>query len=182
MAEKCVLYLTIYKGTYVFPGSPLAEFSAYLDFDAYCKKLGKAASTRLLDFQVFEAQEPHYRFLLRGTEGRVVEITRLRLADGVPVIREVSVFSERYLPLLRGIGEGSLYRLLYRNSVHPAFARKRFSVRLADTILSEQMGVPLGKSLLYISDKVYDEEKAPLHLNEQWVICDNFDIVIDLAK
>lgn len=182
LAQQGLLEITRGRGTFVLQGPPMAEFSGYLDFGSYCRKLGKKASTRLLDLQIFPTDDPRHRFLLGEDENQVVEITRLRLADKTPVIWENSVFPGRYLPVLRELGEGSLYQLLYRNNIHPAFARKRFSIRLANSVLSEALNVPLGKSLLYISDKVYDEAKKPLHLNEQYVLCDHFDIILDLAK
>lgn len=182
LAEQGLLEITRGRGTFVLQGPPMAEFSGYLDFGSYCHKLGKRASTQLLDFQIFPAADPRYRFLLEEGENQVIEITRLRLADKTPVIWESSVFPGRYRSILQELGEGSLYQLLYRSNIHPAFARKRFSIRLANSVLSEALNVPLGKSLLYISDKVYDEAKKPLHLNEQYVLCDHFDIILDLAK
>lgn len=182
LAERGLLEVIRGKGTFVFPDAPDAEFSGYLDFSSYCRRLGKKPSSRTLDLQVLDAEDPRYRFLLREGERQVVELTRLRLADGVPVIWEVSCFSERHLPVLRQLGDGSLYQLLYRNDIHPSLARKRFSIRLANSVLAEGLDVPLGKSLLYISDKVYDESKSPLHLNEMYVVSDRFDIIFDLAK
>jgi len=103
------------KGTYVAHQKLRRNIDRIYSFSSDMKHLGLEPSSRVLSFSVEEA-EPQAAELLRLPENnrRVTRITRLRLANRIPVLKETTLIP---VYLCAGFPEseleaGSLYRML----------------------------------------------------------------------
>jgi len=89
----------------------------------------------------------------------VVEIVRVRLADGEPFALERSSFpADRFRSLLELDLTGSLYDLLdERFDAAPVRAVERIEPVLADEDEAEALGLPVGAPLMLVDRTAYDD-------------------------
>lgn len=122
LANRGMLEIRRGVGTFVLAPRIEAELTKLTGFVEDMRSVGRKATARVLSQMVVNASA-HVAERLQLTKGtRVMQIKRVRLADGIPVSLD-----ETYLPL-------SLGKQIVRNDLrlHPIF-----------TLLEEEYGVPL---------------------------------------
>ncbi|MCP4306153.1 MAG: GntR family transcriptional regulator [bacterium] len=145
------------SGTYV---SDLRHFRKPLQLTSFSDDVaarGLVPSSRVLRHEVLDAPE-ELRLELAIGEEKVLEIERLRLADGEPLAHEVAV-----LPLLRFPGielhdlSGSLYAVFEKEyKTIPIRARQRIRAIPTPRSLALLLGVPEGAAALEITRTTLD--------------------------
>ena len=114
------------KGTYVVHQKLRRNIAKVYSFSSDMRQLGLEPRSRILDLRVEEAPpEVARRMMLPETNRRVTRITRLRIANDVPVLIETAMIPEYLCAGLadRDLATGSLYRILteeYRLMPHHA--------------------------------------------------------------
>lgn len=109
-----------------------------------------------------------------GAGGQVVEICRLRLCDGEPVMLEFNRFPDRYAFLLDEALDGSLYDLLRQRGIVPTSAVHDISLGHATPMVSRHLGTAQGDALLLLNELVMDQHGQPLHSSRQWIRGDKY--------
>jgi GntR family transcriptional regulator len=114
------------KGTYVVHQKLRRNIAKVYSFSSDMRQLGMAPRSRVLSLRVEEAPAVIVdRMKLPETNRRVTRITRVRIANDVPVLIETAMIPEYLCPGLveRDFETGSLYRILteeYRLMPHHA--------------------------------------------------------------
>ena len=104
----------------------------------------------------------------------MLELCRLRLCDGEPVLLEIARFPAAYDYLRDEAADGSLYACLRRHGVIPSSARRDISLGHATPFVSKHLGADVGDALLLLHETVLDQHGAPLHLSRQWIRGDKY--------
>lgn len=101
------------KGTYVAPKKHVQQLLTVWSFSEEMKRSNKNPETKVLSFDCVQSSE-RVRLALRfqGTE-EVYKVTRLRLANGMPLLYEVSYLPVRLFPGLtrKHLEEKSMYQV-----------------------------------------------------------------------
>jgi GntR family transcriptional regulator len=110
----------------------------------------------------------------------LIEVERVRLADGRPVI-----YSRDRIPesLLAEVAEhpldSSLYDIL-QGAGHPvAGASAQLTPTLADKKLARLLSVKPGTPLLHIDQVDYDDDGRPVMLSHEWHVADAFELIVN---
>jgi len=111
---------------------------------------------------------------LQLAENTAVEIVRLRLADGQPVMLETNRFPMAYESLLAEDLTGSLYRLLEMQGAEASRGIHEISLCYATPVQAKLLGVEPGAALLQLNQIIYDQNGAPLHTSHQVIRGDRF--------
>lgn len=107
------------KGTFVAPKKYNQNLQGFYSFTEEMKKLGKEPSSRVLKFEIFTVNNDIAKKMKLEKEDLVYKFTRLRLADGVPMMFETTFVPYNLFP---GITKDDLNR----NALYDIF-RNRFS-------------------------------------------------------
>lgn len=121
-----------------------------------------------------EASQEDVEHLGAAPGGQVVEICRLRLCDGEPVMLELNRFPDRYAFLLDEALDGSLYDLLRQRGIVPTSAVHDISLGHATPMVSRHLGTAQGDALLLLNELVMDQHGQPLHSSRQWIRGDKY--------
>ena len=105
---------------------------------------------------------------------QVVEICRLRLCDGEPVMLEINRFPKQYAFLTSEALDGSLYDLLRDRGIVPTSAVHDISLGHATPMVSRHLGTAQGDALLLLNELVMDQHGQPLHSSRQWIRGDKY--------
>ena len=161
------------KGTYVCAPRLKTNLREVTSFHEACLMMGCTPGTKVISAQTVHAQEST-REALSLQEDEAVEIVRLRLADGVPVMLETNRFSMKYDDLLHEKLNGSLYHLLSQQGVEAASGVHEISLCYATAQQAKLLEVEVGTALLQLEQVIFDQHGAPLHTSHQVIRGDRF--------
>ena len=134
---------------------------------------GVTPGTRLIHAQLSYADERTQREL-ELPDDRVVEIERVRTADGVPVMLETNSFPLAYSDLLQADLSQSLYAVLEGRGITPKRGIHEISLHYATNAQARLLEVDPGQALLLLREVVFDQHGRPLHTSYQLIRGDRF--------
>ncbi len=162
------------KGTFVAKERIQRNLQQITGFSQACMQNGHSAGARLVSAELVEADHGDVEKLGVLPGSRVVEIIRLRLCDGEPVMLEINRFPAAYDFLLQESAEGSLYERLMQHGLIPTSAVHDISLGHATPMAARQLGCQPGDALLLLDETVLDQHGEPLHLSRQWIRGDKY--------
>lgn len=162
------------KGTYVSIPRIQKDLKEINSFHNACRMMGCQVGTRLIHRQLQWPEESDKRFL-RVAEGRqIIEVSRLRLADDLPVMLEVNRFPDSLDFLLTEDLTASLYEVLIAHQLEPKQAVHDISLCYASAAQAKLLEVEQGDALLRLDEMIYDQYGRPLHTSHQVIRGDRF--------
>lgn len=161
------------KGTFVCVPRIQRSLRDITSFHEACRVMGCTPGTRVISAQIVPAQDD-VREALTLTGDEVVEIIRLRTADGDPVMLETNRFPMTYASLLDAKLTGSLYHLLSLQGVEAESGMHEISLCYATAQQAKLLDVETGAALLRLDQVIYDQHGAPLHTSHQVIRGDRF--------
>ena len=157
------------------------------DFNEDMAKAGLNASSEVKKFEVLVA--PSWLVSPLGIEegAKVIQIDRLRLADGHPI-----AFDSTWLPVLYGqllseekLRHSTIYKILEQVYDIPVTRGSyRFSAEIADDKLSGQLNVEAGSPLLLIDRTTYTIGSKPLYYQKRYYRSDKvlYEMTLERSK
>lgn len=162
------------KGTFVADKRLQRDLQHITSFSDACKSMGRTAGTKVISI-IREAAHSGDIERLGAQEGdQVLEICRVRLCDGEPVMLELNRFPLRHAFLEHENLNQSLYPLLRAHGIIPSHATHDISLGHATPLVSKHLGTALGEALLILDETVLDQQQQPLHTSRQWIRGDKF--------
>lgn len=161
------------KGTYVCAPRLKSNLREVTSFHEACLMMGCKAGTQVISAGVIAAGDSD-REALCMEDAEAVEIVRLRLADGEPVMLETNRFAPKYENLLQEDLGGSLYQLLSQQGIEAASGVHEISLCHASGQQARLLQVEPGTALLQLNQVIYDQHGAPLHTSHQVIRGDRF--------
>lgn len=161
------------KGTYVCAPRLKSNLREITSFHESCRMMGCMPGAKVVSAQVIRA-EAELKEKLALASDEAVEIVRLRLADGEPVMLETNRFSMNYAFLLAGDQTGSLYHQLGQRGIEAANGTHEISLCYATAQQAKLLEVEMGTALLRLDQVIYDQNGAPLHTSHQVIRGDRF--------
>jgi GntR family transcriptional regulator len=184
LAQEGIVYRVPGRGTFVAERPAHRQAGSLLSFSAEMRRQGKVPSSRLVEGTVRDA-EPGERGRLRlGPHGKVVAISRVRLADGQPVAAETAVFSADLAEGLMAadLEHGSLHHTLLALGRVPTAGTASLRAEPATRNDAKLLGMRTGEALLVERRLIFDQSGAPLELTESRYAGDRYrlDVSFDV--
>ncbi len=145
-------------GTFVNDKRIERDLSSIVGLPYLLKSQGIIAGTRVIRTAIAEADGVVASAL--GIRQLVIEILRIRLANGSPIsLESASVPVDRFPGLLDQPLGGSLYELLENKyGVKPCEAMEKIEVKISENYESKILGVPVGAPLFVITRTTVDTD------------------------
>jgi len=150
-------------GIFISHGQVQRSLSDVVGVPAFLANQGYIAGTRVLSTKITVPDRTTQQALRIGPEDFVIEIQRVRLADGSPISLELAQFPAEAFPglLERELG-GSIYEIL---ETHYGLVTSRADERIeavnATPEESTLLGIKQRSALLLITRITYDQHGAP---------------------
>lgn len=167
-------------GTFVASAKIDRDLSSITGVPRLLRDQGFAAGTRVLSVAVKPADEDAIEALGLGDDGLVVELIRIRLADGTPISLERALLPADRVPDLpdRQLS-GSLYELLDREyGLRPAEAIEHIEVVSATAANAALLGVDSGDPLVLVTRTTTDADGAVFEFSEDLFRADRIRISV----
>ena len=162
------------KGTFVAQERIQRNLQQITSFSEACRQTGHSAGAQLISAELVKASPEAAARMGLGDNENVVEIVRLRLCDGEPVMLEINQFPACYAFLLTETAEESLYGRLVRHGSMPSSAVHDISLGHATPAVARHLACQPGDALLLLDELVLDQHGEPLHLSRQWIRGDKY--------
>jgi GntR family transcriptional regulator len=168
------------SGNYIAPRleQPLSKLTS---FSEELHRRGYTPSSRWLVRAITSAMPEEQLSLGLSPNARVARLERLRLADDVAMAFEVSILPQDVLPNPEAV-KGSLYEYLTKQGNAPSRALQHIRALNANAKLSEQLGVPLGQAVLFITRIGYLESGQAVELTHSYCRSDYYDFVAEMRR
>jgi GntR family transcriptional regulator len=164
-------------GTFVAPRPIHRREGSLMSFTEDMRRRGMKASSRLLQAGLRAATSADVDALRLPGAARVVAISRLRLADGVPLaIEHAALPAECAGVLADDLETGSLHESLVARGRVPSVSRSWIRARLATAVESRLLEVPRRAALLLERRIIYDTDERPLEHTETAYNADRYAI------
>lgn len=170
-------------GTFVASAKVDRDLSNIVGVPSLLRDQGYTAGSRVISLTVHPADAEAQRELRLGASDFVVDIVRIRLADGSPMSLERAVLPAERVPGLPELAlGGSLYELLDREfGIRPAEAIEHIEVVLAREDEAAILDIEPGSPLLLINRTTVDTQGRPFEYSHDLFRSDRIRISVKVA-
>jgi GntR family transcriptional regulator len=156
------------------------DLTSLASLPAYLRRQGFESDARVLSTATIEPDPETAAALGLGRGAHVLEVVRVRPADGEPISLERARFpAERFPDLLDRALAGSLYELFQtRYGLVPGEAEERIEVVAAGAAEARLLGLRAGAPLLAIARTAWDAEGRPFERSQDLFRADRARIVV----
>ena len=167
-------------GTFVSKGKIERDLSRVVGVPALLRSQGVVAGTRVLSARLSAAGESAAQALGLRPGDLVIDLVRIRLADGSPIsVEQAMLPADRFPGLLELPLGGSVYDLLEEHfSTRPNEAVERIEVVAASPDEAMVLDVVAGAPLLSITRTTTDTEDEPIEYSHDLFRADRTRIVV----
>ncbi len=167
-------------GTFVAKGKIERDLSRIVGVPALLRSQGVAAGTRVLSARLAEADDVTAQALRSRPGELVIDLVRIRLADGSPFSLEHAKFPARRFPgLLELPLGGSVYELIEEHfGARPTEAVERIEVAAASADEAAILDVEPGAPLMAITRTTTDPDGEPIEFSRDLFRADRTRIVV----
>ena len=167
-------------GTFVAKGKIEQDLSRIVGVPALLRSQGVVAGTRVLSARLAEADDVTAQALRTRPGELVIDLVRIRLADGSPFSLEHAKFPARRFPgLLELPLGGSVYELIEEHfGARPTEAVERIEVAAASADEAAILDVEPGAPLMAITRTTTDPDGEPIEFSRDLFRADRTRIVV----
>lgn len=173
------------KGTFVAPKKYNQNLQGFYSFTEEMKKLGKEPSSRVLKFEIFTVNNDIAKKMKLEKEDLVYKFTRLRLADGVPMMFETTFVPYNLFPGITkdDLNKNALYDI-FRNrfSTIVDYAEEIFLPVLTNEEEAQKLLISVGSPSLKISRYAYNSTNQVIEYTISIARGDKFKYNVKLLR
>lgn len=189
-ARQAVLRLVNAGAIYRVPGSGsfIADHHIHRgmnrlrSFTEDMRSRGRVPSSRVLNAGLRAGSADELRALHLAPGDRVVAVTRVRLADGIPLALERAILPPGSAPILQAdLATSSMHELVRELGREPTLARGSLTASTASPLEAELLAVKVGAGLLVERRTIFDQQGAPMEYTETSYVGERylFDVVLE---
>lgn len=167
-------------GTFISHAKVERDLSGVIGVPAYLARQGYVAGTRVLSTKMTTPDAAAKLALRLDDDQLVIDIRRIRLADGTPISLEHAQFpADRFADLLECSLGGSLYELLEEKfDLVPGEAEELIEVVNATEDEASVLGIEADSALLSITRTTVDGDGVPFELSYDLFRADRTRIIV----
>jgi len=168
------------KGTFITKEKIKKNVVETIGFSDTCKLQNKVPGAKVIKCVIEEATVSDQKHLDLKPGDKIINIERIRYADGTPVSVEYSRFHPSFSFLLQeNLNNNSLYDILKKKyGVSFGVSRKYIVLEYASFDVATYLNVKEGYPLLSIKSTVYNIEGEKIHRSKQLILGDRFELIV----
>lgn len=168
LAEEGLVRRDPGRGTFVAEPPTHRRANFLMTFSHEMRRQGRVPTSRIISRLLRPPSEPERADLRVGRGEDVIELCRVRLADGVPVALETAVLAPRCAAavLHSDLEGGSLHEALISAGILPSRGKATIGAEAASREDAARLGVRPGEPMLVERRLILDQRGRPLERTE----------------
>ena len=162
------------RGTFVTPLTVPRLLGSPLSFTTSMRARGLTVSSKILEVAEESPAEEDVAALHLDPDSKVLVLTRLRLADDVPMAIERAVLAPDVSAVVDSIAGNSLHQEFINLGRIPTWARSRVSARPATSKERRLLELSARGVILNENRIIYDQEDRPLEHTDTWYAAERY--------
>lgn len=162
------------RGTFVAPRTVPRLLGSPLSFTTSMRARGLAVSSEILEVAEELPSEEDVVALGLDPQSQVPVLTRLRLADDIPMAIERAVLAPDVAAVVESIAGHSLHEQFVAIGRNPTWARSRVSARLATAKERRLLELSARGVILNENRIIYDQADKPLEHTDTWYAAERY--------
>jgi GntR family transcriptional regulator len=182
LVNEGAIYRVSGSGSFIADRHIHRGMNRLLSFTEDMRARGRAASSRVLTAGLRTGAADELRALHLTPAERVVAVTRVRLADGVPLALERAVLPPTSAPILQAdLATASMHELMRELGREPTVARGSLTAVTASALEAELLAVKVGAGLLVERRTILDQQGKPMEYTETSYVGERylFDVILE---
>ncbi|GAB7184645.1 hypothetical protein ATKI12_4476 [Kitasatospora sp. Ki12] len=180
LVTEGLVYRISGRGTFVAEPPTHRRAENLVRFSEEMRRQGRKPSSRMISAVLRDALPEETDRLRLRRSAQVVEVGRVRLADGIPTALERAVFPEDLTALLEvDFRTASMHETLAGLGRTPTRGHSSIRAATADEREAELLAVAPGTALLVEQRLITDQDERPLELTESRYVGDRY--ALDVA-
>lgn len=173
-----VLYKEKGRGTFVSMKPKYSEFQCGVAFTNEVEKRGRVPSTKDATLELLEADELIADDLKICKGDKVWRVTRVRCADGIPIIYAIEYFVYAQCEnLTLDIVNQSVYGFLETKGITFAFVDQKLEAVLCPSDVAKKLSISKGEPLILMSITAYMKNGTPFNTGIEYYRTDQYTLI-----
>lgn len=178
LAQEGVIFKEKGRGTFVSRKPRYAEFQYGVGFTQEAKKRGLTPSTKDAALKLCGATEDIAREMHMETGDKVWEVTRVRCADGTPVVYACEYYNYLHCEdLNEEIIRNSIYEHLEKKGISFAFLDQKLEAIPCPEHIADALEIAPDTPVILMSLTVYMKNGIPFNFGYEYYRTDKFTLV-----
>lgn len=168
------------KGTFVTKPRFTKDVTKLLSFTEMCNRMNVKPGGKMLESKLIKPSERIQNQLELSKDSQVIYISRVRYADGEPMVIENNYFPVEYIKLLGNkFDNNSLFEYLHETySVSVEASEKRIEICRATNNEAKLLNVKKNDPLLLIKSTAYSQYNKPVYSGVQIINGERFYLYV----
>jgi GntR family transcriptional regulator len=183
LAEEGLVRRDPGRGTFVAEPPTHRRANSLMTFSHEMRRQGRVPSSRVVARTVRPPSETERAELRLARGDEILELRRVRLADGVPVALEVAVLSTRCIePVLSAdLETGSLHETLIAGGIVPSRGKSSIGAEAAGADDAVLLGIEVGEPMLVERRLILDQRGRPIERTESRYAADRYGLNVGFS-
>lgn len=181
LVEEGLLERRVGAGTYVSTKKVQEKMSTFQSFTDIISQQGQTPSSKVVSYYVKPASNSEAEKLHLEKDGRVLNMERIRYADGVPICLEVASIPYAFVDTLSKdqITQSLYHTLEAEKKIRLARAEQNISATLASERVAELLDIKRGEAILRLRQVSYSEEEIPFEYVRTQYVGERFEFYLE---
>ena len=183
LAEEGLVRRDPGRGTFVAEPPTQRRANFLMTFSHEMRRQGRVPSSRIVERTVRPPTDGERYELRIAPEGEVMDLHRVRLADGQPVAIERAVLASRCIDavLAADLEAGSLHEALIGGDMVPSHGKSSIRAEAASREDAELLGVAAGEPMLVERRLIFDQRGRPMERTESRYAADRYGLNVGFS-
>jgi len=183
LAEEGLVRRDPGRGTFVAEPPTHRRANFLMTFSHEMRRQGRVPSSRIVERCVRFPSDSERTDLRVAHGSKVIELCRVRLADGQPVALELAVLATRCIEtvLAADLERGSLHEALIREGMVPSRGKSSIRAEAATQDDAVLLGVEAGEPMLVERRLIHDQRGRPIERTESRYAADRYGLNVGFS-
>ena len=183
LAEEGLVRRDPGRGTFVAEPPTHRRANFLMTFSHEMRRQGRVPSSRIVERCVRFPNDSERTDLRVAHGSKVIELCRVRLADGQPVALELAVLATRCIEtvLAADLERGSLHEALIREGMVPSRGKSSIRAEAATQDDAVLLGVEAGEPMLVERRLIHDQRGRPIERTESRYAADRYGLNVGFS-
>jgi GntR family transcriptional regulator len=183
LAEEGLVRRDPGRGTFVAEPPTHRRANFLMTFSREMRRQGRVPSSRIVGRTVRMPDESERVDLRVARNEQIIELRRVRLADGAPVAVEVAVLAARCVPavLAADLEAGSLHEALINAGIVPSRGKSSIGAEAASADDAALLDATVGEPMLVERRLIFDQRRRPFERTESRYAADRYGLNVGFS-